>query len=263
MLGRIYCINCTIMNKWYFGQTVKTVEQRFATHLHNARNGMMFKLSRAIRKYGEDNFTVEEVMWVEAPTQKELKAKLDFLECHFIQRYDTRKNGYNMTDGGDGQLGFKYSERSKRKMSEAALRRCMNKDWKKRQSQILKKQWAEPKFQEMRSRVAKRVMSNPDFQKKLGESRKGICFTAEHRRKIGEALTGERNGMFGKKHTVEVLRAISKQVLQFSLNGELIKVWISFTEIKRQLKIGKKYLKKRIMNNEPCKGYLWKLADEK
>ena len=69
--------------------------------------------------------------------------------------------------------------------------------------------------------------------------------------------------MFGKKHTPDVLKAISKQVMQLSLNGELIKVWISFAEIKRKLRLGKKCLKKHILNSEPYKGYLWKLANEK
>jgi group I intron endonuclease len=261
--GHIYCIVCLATDKWYFGQTVKTVDKRFAVHLHNARKGLDYKLYRAIRKYGEENFTVEEVVAVSAPTKKELKAKLDFLERHFIQRYDTRKNGYNMTDGGDGQLGFVYSEISKRKMSEAACRRCLDENWKDKQARTMKRQWADVKFQKLRSIVAKKVMSDPDFQKKLGRSRRGISFTTEHKERISKAVSGERNGMFGKKHTPDVLKAISKQVMQLSLNGELIKVWISFAEIKRKLRLGKKCLKKHILNNEPYKGYLWKLANEK
>lgn len=168
-----------------------------------------------------------------------------------------------MTDGGDGQLGFVYSEISKRKMSEAACRRCLDENWKDKQARTMKRQWADVKFQKLRSIVAKKVMSDPDFQKKLGRSRRGISFTTEHKERISKAVSGERNGMFGKKHTPDVLKAISKQVMQLSLNGELIKVWISFAEIKRKLRLGKKCLKKHILNNEPYKGYLWKLANEK
>lgn len=116
--GSIYCISCLFTDKMYIGQTVKSIEYRFATHVRASKNGRKYKLYLAMQKHGYENFTVEEVMWVEAPTQKELKAKLDFLECHFIQRYDTKRNGYNMTDGGDGQLGRKCSEEVKQRLSE-------------------------------------------------------------------------------------------------------------------------------------------------
>lgn len=116
--GFIYCISCSVTDKVYIGQTVKTIEDRFATHVRNSKNGRKYKLYLAMRKHGYENFTVEEVMWVEVPTKQKLKQKLDYLEKHFIQRYNTRKNGYNMTDGGDGQLGRECSEEIKQRLSE-------------------------------------------------------------------------------------------------------------------------------------------------
>lgn len=44
-------------------------------------------------RYGEENFLVEEVLTVSSPTKEKLKAKLDFLEQHFIQKFDTFRNG--------------------------------------------------------------------------------------------------------------------------------------------------------------------------
>lgn len=118
--GFIYCVTCLVNGKQYIGQTVKPVFERWGNHIRSSFRGSDHKFHRAIRKYGEENFTVEEVMWVEAPTKQALKAKLDFLEIHFIQKFDTHRHGYNSTDGGEGKLGFRFSEESRRKMSEAA-----------------------------------------------------------------------------------------------------------------------------------------------
>lgn len=119
MVGYIYCITCNITGKWYIGQTNRTIKGRWSHHVKCAlKQTEDTKFHRAIRKYGVENFTIEEVMFVESPTKEGLKCKLDYLEQHFIRRYDTKRNGYNSTWGGDGVLGLKFSEESKRKMSK-------------------------------------------------------------------------------------------------------------------------------------------------
>lgn len=122
IIGHIYCVTCLPTGKLYFGQTVMSIERRFGKHISKALRNPQCKFHRAIRKYGVENFTVEEVMWVEAPTKQALKAKLDFLEIHFIQKFDTRRNGYNETDGGEGSLGVQLSNETKRKISEKKFR---------------------------------------------------------------------------------------------------------------------------------------------
>lgn len=116
--GIIYCVTCLKNGKPYFGQTVRSIEARWRQHVVSANNGSALKFHRAIRKYGSKNFTIEEVISVEASSLQALKAKLDFLERHFIQKYDTRRNGYNTTDGGEGTLGasWKVSEEGRRKI---------------------------------------------------------------------------------------------------------------------------------------------------
>ena len=170
--GYIYCVTCLPTGKLYFGQTVKSIYSRFNLHLICARKGSHYKFHRAIRKYGVENFTVEEVMWVEAPTKQALKAKLDFLEIHFIQKFDTRRNGYNMTDGGDWVNLGSLSEEHKRKLSES------------------KKGDKNPMFGKKHSEETRRKMS---------ESNKGKhSVSEEHRRKLSEANKGERNHNFRK-----------------------------------------------------------------
>ena len=62
MLGHIYKITNLINNKVYIGQTIQTIEKRFIQHKSHARTGNNnHKLANALRKYGEDNFIVENI----------------------------------------------------------------------------------------------------------------------------------------------------------------------------------------------------------
>lgn len=257
MIGYIYCATCLTTGKLYFGQTIRLIEKRWKGHTKEARSGSNYKFHRAIRKYGEENFLVEEVLAVSSPTKEKLKAKLDFLEQHFIQKFDTFRNGYNMTLGGEGQFGKLFSEESKRKMSESARKRC-DENFRKRQSLIAKSLWEDEEFRNKHSENQRNLLKRRDVQKKLGESRRGVKFSESHRRKIGDAVRGERNGMFGKKQSKEVIMASSIRVFQFNSNGEFIKEFISISEVKRKFGIGKKILKRNIKNGTPVMGFIWK-----
>lgn len=255
--GIIYCVTCLKNGKPYFGQTVRSIEARWRQHVVSANNGSALKFHRAIRKYGSDNFRIEEVMWVEASSLQALKAKLDYIERRLIKRFNTFRNGYNMTLGGEGQLGKVFSEESKRKMSESAKKRC-DENFRKRQSLIAKSLWKDVEFKNKHSENQRNLFKRKDVQKKLGESRRGIKFSEIHRRKIGDAVRGERNGMFGKKQSQEVIMVSSTKVFQFNSNGEFIKEFISISEVKRKFGIGKKILKRNIKNGTPVMGFIWK-----
>lgn len=257
MIGYIYCATCLTTGKLYFGQTIRLVKERWERHIQESRSGSNYKFHRAIRKYGEENFLVEEVMFVEAPTKETLKAKLDFIEMRLIRKFDTFRNGYNMTLGGEGQFGRIFSEESRRKMSESAKKRC-DENFRKRQSLIAKSLWKDGEFKNKHSENQRNLFKRKDVQKKLGESRRGIEFSEIHRRKIGDAVRGERNGMFGKKQSQEAIMASSTKVFQFNSNGEFIKEFISISEVKRKFGIGKKILKRNIKNGTPVMGLIWK-----
>lgn len=73
-------------------------------------------------KYGSDNFQIQVLTIINTfgKTQDEIKKELNFLECFYIDLYDSYQNGYNMTPGGDcGRLGFKHSKDVIEKMKAA------------------------------------------------------------------------------------------------------------------------------------------------
>lgn len=173
--GTIYCITCLPPEKWYFGQTIADINKRWYQHLKSAERGCNYKLSRAIRKYGSKNFTIEEVILVEASSLQALKAKLDFLERHFIQKYDTRRNGYNMTDGGEGVLN--PSDEVRKKISEAAKRRIPSMKG-KHHSELTKRKMSQTKKGKVFSRKHK---------KRLSKSHIGVPLSRETRKKMSES----------------------------------------------------------------------------
>lgn len=98
--GYIYKITNNINGKIYIGLTTNTIERRFQQHCLNP-----FKTSvidNAIKKYGKENFIVEEVDKCQNKDLKELRKELGILERKYINLYKSsvKLGGYNITDGG-------------------------------------------------------------------------------------------------------------------------------------------------------------------
>ncbi len=104
-MGFIYKVTNTVNGKTYIGQTTYTIKWRWNTHLTSAYNDRLGDhntlFHRAIRKYGIDAFKVEEV-------EKCDSSLLNERETHWIKQYNSYKNGYNLTLGGEG--GKKYED---------------------------------------------------------------------------------------------------------------------------------------------------------
>lgn len=113
----VYVIINRINNKKYVGITTKTIEQRLKNHISRAMNGWKEALYCAIRKYGISNFTVY-VIDTLAISMEELHQK----EREYIKSLNTfidDGEGYNMTRGGEGNLGWNPSKEWREKISKA------------------------------------------------------------------------------------------------------------------------------------------------
>ena len=103
MRGFIYKITNTINGKYYIGQTIQNVKERFYQHCATKCSKAVSNMAihRAIKKYGKSNFTVEVIEEVES-------TNLNDRERYWIRYYDSYNNGYNSTEGGqDGIKLFK------------------------------------------------------------------------------------------------------------------------------------------------------------
>ena len=96
MIG-IYKITNLINGKVYIGQSTN-IKRRWKDHKKDAfwKNNPEYEypLYRAMRKYGINNFSFEVL---EECSKDELNDKEKF----YITKYDSYKNGYNQTEGGD------------------------------------------------------------------------------------------------------------------------------------------------------------------
>lgn len=117
MRYELYKIQNNINKKIYIGITTASWIRRCSKHKSEARNGGEFKLHRAIRKYGEANFSFN--LLETCSSIEELKER----ETYWISTLKTMDDnfGYNMTEGGDGTFGRLHSDTTKKKQSEKAF----------------------------------------------------------------------------------------------------------------------------------------------
>jgi group I intron endonuclease len=120
-----------------------------------------------------------------------------------------------------------------------------------------------------------------------GEGISGHNHSEETRKKIGDGHRGEKNFMFGKKHSEETLKKQSeikigkydgknnpnygkfgkdspcaKKVNQYTKSGEFIKTWDCRKDIERELKISGSSISACCLNKrKSAGGFLWRYAD--
>lgn len=101
----IYQITNTVNGKSYIGFTSKEIQERWSWHKYRSKQENHISiLYQAIRKYGCDSFQIQvlEEGW-------DPQIGLKIREPYWIS---VLKPEYNMTSGGDGILGYTFSEES-------------------------------------------------------------------------------------------------------------------------------------------------------
>ena len=102
-------------NKKYVGQTIYP-DKRHLQHLKNAFNpntpDYNNAIHRAFRKYGIENMKYE-ILEENIPREQ-----LNEREMYWIEKMDSFNNGYNSTQGGDGNLGRKWTKEQREFMSK-------------------------------------------------------------------------------------------------------------------------------------------------
>lgn len=94
---KIYVLRNTVNEKVYVGQT-KNVHARLLQHLKDStmKQRGNYKLYKAIKDIGRENFYIEEIDSCES------KEEADKKEVFYIEKFDSINNGYNSVSGGDG-----------------------------------------------------------------------------------------------------------------------------------------------------------------
>ena len=175
----VYC-HTTPSGKRYIGITSQKPEERW-------KNGNGYKntpFSKAIEKYKWENIKHE----ILDTNLTEYEAKC--LEEYYIFSYHTyvgfsEPKGYNCTLGGDGQVGWKPSEETCKKISESR-----------------KGKPGKPHTEDEKRKISeshKGLRHTEESKHKMSEKKKGKHPTEETRKRMSASLKGRTSPMKGKQ----------------------------------------------------------------
>lgn len=155
--GIIYKATNVENGKVYIGKSARDMEKRRRQHITDARNGSDVKFHRAIRKYGADKF-----IWSVIDTADTAES-LNEKEVYWIAFYNSFKDGYNSTGGGDGvgsgenhpMYGKEHTEEARKKISATHKGRKLTEEHKRNIKKSVKKTMSDKDFLARRSEANK------------------------------------------------------------------------------------------------------------
>lgn len=191
----IYIITNDVNDKVYIGQTTKTLENRIQNHHNSMVTGVDTHIYRAMRKYGWEKFHFRQIATAES------QEDLDYLEQYYIAKYDSVKNGYNMSFGGSTNTMDSPIVKAKH---DAKMR-----------SPEVRKQISES----MKASYAERGGPTEEHRKHLSESRKAL-YASEKGDEIREKF--RKSFKFSAEHFKALNDSKNKSVYCVNESGEVI-----------------------------------------
>lgn len=241
--GVIYKITNKLNNKSYIGR--KKIYSKNYNDLHNYF-GSGIHIINSIKKYGIENFKKE---YLDVAYSDE---ELDKKEIYYIEKYNTFKEGYNATKGGEHFRGeFSNNELRKQKISEWS--KNFWKDDENRNKVI------NSRIGKKRNSVTKKKMSESAKNSWTEERRKNASesgnyirhFDEETRKRIGESLSNLININNGK-----IEKRVSESELENYLSQGFIKGGLPKSEE------AKKKMSEAAKKSRRGYGYRWVHKDQ-
>jgi group I intron endonuclease len=194
MTSNIYVITNKINNKKYVGQTINP-NSRFNQHIISSKKDTNIFLYNAINKYGNENFSFD-LVEIDIPIEDVNEREKDW-----ISKLKTKKPyGYNLTDGGEGTLGYKHTNETKEKLSK-----------------MKKGVPNHPQTEETKRKISKankgRKMS-PESIEKAKKAKIGKKLSAEHKNKLRATLTGMPKPQSQKENLKKYWNELDKETKQ-------------------------------------------------
>jgi group I intron endonuclease len=198
----------------YIGQQIGT-----KSLLEYKGSGLL--LNRAYKKYGEDKFTREIIEYCDID-------ELNSNEKFYIKYYNTKfPHGYNLTDGGDGNKGLKFTKEQKQKISQ--------------------------------NKKGHECYSNPERGEKIRQSKLGKTHTQETKDKIIKTKASKHNITPDLNLKGQYKSNSQKSIKQYNLENQLINEYQSAQEAGRCLgKSGNQIADCASGRQKTAYGFTWK-----
>lgn len=220
MICGIYKITNNITKESYIGQSIN-IKKRFAEH-KKAKDD--YAIHRAIRKYGENNFSYE---IIEECKKEELFEK----EKYWIKYYNTYSNGYNETEGGEG-----VTKANRIKINQYSLN----------------------------GKYLKTFDSITDAIIELGKEYSGsqISLVCKGKRKSAYNFQWRYKKDFPDKEDIEPIQVVDKtrkEIYQYDKNNNFIKSYENITIASKETGIGRTSISNCLNGySKTAGGYKWK-----
>jgi hypothetical protein len=195
------------------------IEKRFNQYKNMNKKGIGIYLYNSIKKHGWENHKKEII-------EECSIEQLDEREIYYINCYNTINEGLNLKEGG----GFGcHNDETKNLIRLKAIGRKLSKEAKQKISQ---------------SKIGNKYNLGRKHSDEIKQS-----FKYKNRKK--GKITPERNKKIKEK--------LQKPILQYDLNGNFIKEWISQTEASQVLNINQPSISNCLKNRSKTAGrYIWK-----
>lgn len=187
--------NNIVENKHYVGQTKKGFNHRISAHEsgHINPNNKSYntKFYRALRKYGWNNFTTSKI--IDCGPEE-----LNKLETFYVAKYDSFKNGYNETTGGDAPEHVSAESNAKRSATHTKRFQNMTEDEKLDWSKMLKERHKKkPMSEETKAKIRaslKKYSKTADYSRRpRSASTRSIKYLRVRKNKISTAYIIENH----------------------------------------------------------------------
>lgn len=228
--GYIYKITNLINQKCYIGQTTTTIEHRWGQHKTDYNNpNPMYK---AFKKYGLENFKIEEVSRYTRDTKEKLINILNSKEIYYINKFHSlvSENGYNLSIGGDNR----------------GIYNCFPIDVYDRNGDLL--------FQCSSAKETSRLLNGYDVGSIVD------CCNGKTIPRIDYIFRFKEDSF--DKYSID-RKTTGVPVYQFDLNGNLINTYSSAIEAANAVGVNPSSITSVIYGiNKTCKGYYWNNKNE-
>ena len=222
----IYCIKNTINNNIYVGSSIdinKRKREHFSSLTKNKHHSRY--LQRSFNKHGKENFSFS---ILEECFPEELLIR----EQHFINTLSPR---YNVCRIAGNSFGTKRTEEAKNNISKAQKERFKTQSaWNKGISRT----------PEEIENHRNKILGKPSKKKGMKLSK--------------ESCENISRGLLGRNLSQEHKAKLSKKVIEYDLEGNIIHTFVSLTEAAKDVKSFVTNLQKAIKNNKPFKKRIFK-----
>lgn len=191
-VGYIYYFYCKISQKYYIGQTTRSLNVRVKEHLKQSEKIGKNHFHNALHKYGIDNFEIKIIHIVKKENKNDLINELNRLEILEITNFDSMNNGYNSNSGGKRYV---LSQMLKNQLSESnkgnpnlinGLKgRILNEETKKKISESVKKTYTE-EHKIKTSQLNKNKIVSLETREKIRKANLGKHHSEETKKKISD-----------------------------------------------------------------------------